>query len=179
MDQFVDVCILAGCDYCDTIKGVAAVTAFKLVKEHGSLAAAVESLDKEKHPLPEGVDFVEVKSLFTAPEVTDPATIDLKWGEPDEAGLLQFLCKEKGFNEERIAPGIKKLAKAKTQGQQLRMDSFFQKVAPPPSSGGGGGGGGKGSSSSSSSSSGAKRKGEEKSKAGGGQASGKLKKGDK
>jgi hypothetical protein len=26
----------------------------------------------------------------------------LEWKEPDEEGLVQFLCKEKGFNEERV-----------------------------------------------------------------------------
>merc|ERR1719434_45552 len=30
MDQFIDFCILSGCDYCDTIKGVGPQTAFKL-----------------------------------------------------------------------------------------------------------------------------------------------------
>ena len=148
MAQFVDVCILAGCDYCDTIKGIAALTAHKLVKEHGSLEKVVDSLDQEKHPVPEGVDFAEVRALFVSPDVADAETVDLKWSDPDEAGLLQFLVKEKGFNEERIAPGIKKLAKARGQGQQLRMDSFFKPVEAPAgssssSSAAGGGGGGK------------------------------------
>jgi flap endonuclease-1 len=31
-DQFVDVCILAGCDYADTIRGIAATTAYKQVR---------------------------------------------------------------------------------------------------------------------------------------------------
>ena len=167
MAQFVDVCILAGCDYCDTIKGVAALTAYKLVKAEGTLEKVVASVDKEK--VPEGVDYAEVRGLFVSPEVTACEAIELKWGLPDEAALLQFLVKEKGFNEERIAQGIKKLSKARSQGEQLRMDSFFTKV---PSAAGGGGG---------ASSSGAKRKAEEakgkdgkKSKAGGGAASGKL-----
>jgi hypothetical protein len=33
------------------------VSALKLIKTHGSLAAAIESLDKAKHPCPEGVDY--------------------------------------------------------------------------------------------------------------------------
>ena len=174
MAQFVDVCILAGCDYCDTIKGIAALTAHKLVKEHGSLEKVIDSLDQEKHPVPEGVDFDEVRALFVSPDVADAETVDLKWNDPDEAGLLQFLVKEKGFNEERIAPGIKKLAKARGQGQQLRMDSFFKPVEAPA---------GSSSSSSSSAAGGGKRKADGKGgkdagkKAkGGGAASGKLKK---
>jgi len=137
MPSFVDICILAGCDYCDTIRGVAAITAYKLVKEKGDIHSVLVDIDKEK--IPEGVDFDEVRALFITPDVADPETIDLKWGEPDEAGILQFLCKEKGFNEERISGGIKKLAKARSGGQQMRMDSYFSSLpssAKPDAAGG-------------------------------------------
>ena len=36
-DQFVDLCILCGCDYAESIDGVGPVTAFKLMKAHGNL----------------------------------------------------------------------------------------------------------------------------------------------
>ena len=36
-EQFIDLCILLGCDYCESIKGIGQATAFKLIKEHGSL----------------------------------------------------------------------------------------------------------------------------------------------
>ena len=35
--QFVDFCILCGCDYSGTIRGVGPKTALKLIKEHGSI----------------------------------------------------------------------------------------------------------------------------------------------
>lgn len=73
----------------------------------------------------------QVRSLFVAPEVTDPATIELKWGEPDEDGLRKFLVDEKGFNAARVDSGIAKLKKARTSGSQMRMDSFFKAAAPP------------------------------------------------
>jgi flap endonuclease-1 len=37
--EFVDFCILCGCDYTSTIRGVGPKTALKLVKEHGSIEA--------------------------------------------------------------------------------------------------------------------------------------------
>ena len=130
-DQFIDVCILAGCDYADTIKGIAATTAFKMVKSEGSLDAVIASLDPDKHPVPEGVDYDEVRALFVAPEVADPATFDFKWAEPDEAGLKKYLAEEKGFNLARVEKGILALKKARTAGSQSRMDSFFASVPGP------------------------------------------------
>ncbi|KAL8451190.1 hypothetical protein Emag_002864 [Eimeria magna] len=37
MDQFIDFCILCGCDYCGTIRGVGAKTAYTLIKQHGCI----------------------------------------------------------------------------------------------------------------------------------------------
>jgi flap endonuclease-1 len=157
MEQFVDMCILSGCDYCDTIKGVAATTAHKLVKQHGSIEGVLASIE-DKSRIPE-VDWAEVRALFVTPEVADPETLDIKWVDCNEEGLLQFLVTEKGFQKDRIETGITRLKKSKSAGQQLRMDSFF--ASAPAAAGGGGssssGGGGGG---------GVKRKADDK--AGGG-----------
>jgi flap endonuclease-1 len=53
----------------------------------------------------------------------------LKWSEPDEEGLVKYLCGDKAFNEDRVRNGTKKLAKARTGTTQGRLDSFF-KVLP-------------------------------------------------
>ncbi len=37
MDQFIDFCILSGCDYLSTIPKLGPHTAFKLVKEHKTI----------------------------------------------------------------------------------------------------------------------------------------------
>jgi flap endonuclease-1 len=99
-----------------------------LVKKEGTLDAALATLDKEK--LPEGCDYKEVRSLFTACEVADPASVDLKWVDPDEEGIKRFLIEEKGFSAARVESGIAKLKKARTAGSQMRMDSFFKMAAP-------------------------------------------------
>ncbi|CAJ1358628.1 unnamed protein product [Effrenium voratum] len=50
MDQFIDFCILCGCDYCDTLKGVGPSTAIKLMVQHGTLEKVLEALGPEKLP---------------------------------------------------------------------------------------------------------------------------------
>ena len=44
MSQFIDLCILMGCDYCDTIGGVGPKRALSLIKEHGSIEKIIENL---------------------------------------------------------------------------------------------------------------------------------------
>ena len=71
--------------------------------------------------------------LFVEPEVEDASKIDFKFKEPDLEGLIQFLCTEKNFSEDRVRSAHKKLLAAKKSSQQGRLDSFF-KVIPSTSS---------------------------------------------
>merc|ERR1719287_10512 len=50
MDQFIDFCILSGCDYCDTIKGVGPQTAIRLIMQHGTLEKVIENIEADKVP---------------------------------------------------------------------------------------------------------------------------------
>lgn len=53
-DEFVDLCILLGCDYCDPIKGIGPKTALKLVREHGSIEKILENIgDASKYTIPD------------------------------------------------------------------------------------------------------------------------------
>lgn len=42
--QFIELCLLLGCDYLEQIKGVGPKTAYKLMQEHGSLDEVLEHL---------------------------------------------------------------------------------------------------------------------------------------
>ncbi|SRR6266404_2962583 len=44
MSQFIDLCILLGCDYLEPIKGIGPKSALKLVREFGGLAGVLEHL---------------------------------------------------------------------------------------------------------------------------------------
>lgn len=50
--QFVDLCILCGCDYCGAVKGVGPKTALNLVRKYGNLETIIQNLDTKKHELP-------------------------------------------------------------------------------------------------------------------------------
>lgn len=129
MDQFVDLCILLGCDYCDSIKGIGPTRALALIKQYKSIEAVLETLDTEKYKVPEEWPYKEARKLFHCPEVIpteDPLIQELKWDAPDEEGLVEFMVKQAGFNEARIRGGIEKLKKTRTVSTQGRLDSFFK-----------------------------------------------------
>ncbi|KAF5366769.1 hypothetical protein D9758_006490 [Tetrapyrgos nigripes] len=233
MSQFIDLCILLGCDYLEPVKGVGPKSALKLIREHGGLGAVVKHLrakdaekqaardaaaaessedepeeeeaaptsdverpddvdadsdadvdmdvdkdrengdefeddeedssskakskakstkakkdntkakDKSKDKakgkgkgkttakgkggvsMPEEWPWEEAKKLFEHPDVTPADELELEWKIPDVDGLVDFLVREKGFNEERVRKGAEKLAKFLTAKQQGRLDGFF------------------------------------------------------
>jgi len=129
MDQFIDMCILLGCDYCDSIRGIGPVSALKLIREHGSIDAIldhIKSSEKSKYQVPEDWQYKRARELFKQPEVISAGNLpDMKWSAPDEAGLIQFLVDEKSFNKDRVQSVIEKLKAAKKTSQQGRLESFF------------------------------------------------------
>ncbi len=51
--QFVDLCILLGCDYCDSIRGIGPKTALKLIREHKCIETILDNLDRNRYGVPD------------------------------------------------------------------------------------------------------------------------------
>ncbi|XP_029666544.1 flap endonuclease 1 [Formica exsecta] len=131
-DEFIDLCIMLGCDYTGSIKGVGPKRAIELIKNYRSLDKIIENIDTKKYSVPENWNYKDARLLFQEPEVMNTEDIQLKWSEPDEEGLVKFLCGDKQFNEERIRNGAKKLHKARNTSTQGRLDSFFKVLPSTP-----------------------------------------------
>ncbi|CDW80730.1 flap endonuclease 1-like [Stylonychia lemnae] len=136
-DQFIDLCILCGCDYTTNITGVGPVKAYKYISEQGGVIENVlKKIEKEnnypwkkkKYHIPENFYYKEARELFKVPAAErDKKTIDgmLKWTKPDEEGLKEFLIQQKGFSEIKVDSGLKKLRGCQGKTNQARLDCFF------------------------------------------------------
>ncbi|XP_025618769.1 flap endonuclease 1 isoform X3 [Arachis duranensis] len=133
MDQFIDLCILSGCDYCESIRGIGGTTALKLIRQHGSIEMILENINKEsRYHIPDDWPYQEARRLFKEPLViTEDEQLNLKWSAPDEEGLVTFLVNENGFNIDRVTKAIEKIKAAKNKSSQGRLESFFKPTANP------------------------------------------------
>ncbi|CAN1219274.1 Flap endonuclease 1 [Linum perenne] len=129
MDQFIDLCILSGCDYCDNIRGIGGLTALKLIRQHGSIEGIIENISKERYQIAEDWPYQEARRLFKEPNVLKDDEEEIKWASPDEEGLVNFLVNENGFNADRVTKAIEKIKTAKNKSSQGRLESFFKPVA--------------------------------------------------
>ncbi len=47
LSQFVDLCILLGCDYCEKIGGLGPSRALKLIKQHRTIESVMEHVNRK------------------------------------------------------------------------------------------------------------------------------------
>ncbi|KAJ7977790.1 Flap endonuclease 1 [Quillaja saponaria] len=113
MDQFIDLCILSGCDYCDSIRGIGGLTALKLIRQHSSIENILENINKERYQIPDDWPYQEARRLFKEPLVfKEEEQLEIKWTAPDEEA-------------------IEKIKAAKNKSSQGRLESFFKPAANP------------------------------------------------
>ncbi|WP_287588903.1 flap endonuclease-1 [Candidatus Borrarchaeum sp.] len=113
-EQLIDIGILVGTDFNEGVKGIGPKTALKLIKEHEDL----ESIMKVKDVLVE-VPIDQIRSIFLDPEVTD--TYSIKWESPNHDKILEFLCEEHDFSQDRVKKGLERLEKSSAQKKQKTL----------------------------------------------------------
>uniref|UniRef100_A0A061R970 Flap endonuclease 1 n=1 Tax=Tetraselmis sp. GSL018 TaxID=582737 RepID=A0A061R970_9CHLO len=127
--QFIDLCILCGCDYMSSIRGIGPVKALNMIKKEGSLEDVIAKLDKSKYPVPDPFPYEEARKLFSHPDVLTKDQLNdgkpFKRSPPDIEGVVDFLVKEKNFNEERVRKSMAKVDESFGKAQQGRLESFF------------------------------------------------------
>ncbi|KAL9029971.1 MAG: hypothetical protein Q9196_001857 [Gyalolechia fulgens] len=131
--QFIDLCILLGCDYVDPIPKIGPQSALKLIRDHGTLEAVVDHIKndpKKRYTIPDDWPFQDARELFVNPDVrpADHPECDFHWTAPDVEGLVKFLVTDKGFSEDRVRNAAARLQKNLKTSQQARLEGFFKPV---------------------------------------------------
>uniref|UniRef100_A0A3Q2YFJ0 Zgc:110269 n=1 Tax=Hippocampus comes TaxID=109280 RepID=A0A3Q2YFJ0_HIPCM len=134
--EFVDLCILLGCDYCDKIAGLGPKRALRLIQKYRTIENVVLHINRKTHPVPDNWKYEDARKLFV--ETPHAEVPELMWTEPDEEALVGFFCKCTHV-EERVRRRMERFrqirestrkqreeATAAGQGRQTRMDDFFR-----------------------------------------------------
>jgi flap endonuclease-1 len=119
-EQLVDVGILIGTDYNpEGIKGIGPKTALKLIRKHGSLEK-VPDLDEADFP----VKPQRIRQIFLQPNVTDD--YELEWRRTSAEGVMDFLCGERDFSEDRIRKALEKMTHGLRElREKTTLEQFF------------------------------------------------------
>lgn len=114
-EELVDMGILIGTDFCDGLKGVGAKTALKLAHK-GQLKEKIAELQKQSSH-----DLDEVREIFLNHNVNTDYKI--KWEKPNKDKIIEFLCYEHGFSEDRVSKASDKLKNLNSS--QGSLDAWF------------------------------------------------------
>jgi flap endonuclease-1 len=107
-EQLIDLSILVGTDFNEGIKGIGPKTALKLIREHGTLEELPEELF-EKQP----DNYEEIRNFYINPPVN--MDYEIRYGDPDKPGLIEFLVNEREFSLTRVERIIDRLIQANKQ----------------------------------------------------------------
>ncbi len=120
-EQLVDVGILIGTDFNpDGIKGIGPKTAVKLIQEHGNLGNVINNNpDIKVQPEPK-----IIQEIFMNPDVT--STYELKWSKPDVERVVNFLCGERDFSEDRVRKALSRMEPTTARATDKKtLEAFF------------------------------------------------------
>ena len=114
-EELIDMGILIGTDFSDGLKGVGAKNALKLAK-NGQLKEKIAELQSESTH-----DLDEVREIFLNHNVNTDYKID--WNKPDKEKIIEFLCFEHGFSQDRVSKASDKLNNLNSS--QGSLDAWF------------------------------------------------------
>jgi len=129
--QFVDLCILLGCDYCDKLKGVGPIKAYELIKEHENLETIMREM-KQTISKSQRKCMLHAKDYFMNALTHLDHTPDfkkqvssLKMRKYKNAELLDFLCVKHNFHAAKTITALKRLKKYYQQ-MHIRSKNRFR-----------------------------------------------------
>lgn len=116
-EQLIDIAILIGTDFNEGVKGIGPKKALQLIKEYKN----IENLIKLKK-IPEMENYEDVRKIFLEPEINE--NYEIEWKEVDEDAVIDLLCNEHQFNEERVRNALEKYKKFAKSFKQRSLFDF-------------------------------------------------------
>ena len=116
-DQLIGIGILVGTDFNPGIRGIGAKTGLSLIKKYDTIEEVLKYKRKEIENLE------EIKEFFSNPPVTE--CDDIKFKPPDREGIIDYLCNEHSFSQNRINQILDQVEKGYSSANQSSLDKYF------------------------------------------------------
>ena len=102
-EQFIDLCILLGCDYTPTISKIGPKRAYELIKQYKSIDNILLDKDfRSKYILPENFNYKEAREYFINPPINEIKKEELVWSIPKYNELKELLKIKYEYSDENI-----------------------------------------------------------------------------
>ena len=108
-DEFIDMCILCGCDYCPTIPKVGPVRAMKFIQKYSSIENLINSDEKITIPEEFKNKYVASRGLFKVFDgKIDLENLPISVSKYDPDGIYKYLVNSCNMNMKRVQNSLQK-----------------------------------------------------------------------
>jgi flap endonuclease-1 len=119
-EQLIDIAILIGTDYNpEGFQGIGPKRAYSFITNYGNLKKALLSLKIQYKDY-----YDEIRNIFLNPQVE--TNYKLEWNLPNANKIIDFLCKENDFSEERILNALNRIKRSTIYAKgQKGLEAWF------------------------------------------------------
>lgn len=96
--EFIDLCILLGCDYCDGIRGIGPKRAIELMNTHKDIETILKNIDQKRFTVPSNWNYDLARELFINPHVDDISIADVS----NETHIFKYIMLNKSNSNVNI-----------------------------------------------------------------------------
>lgn len=108
-EEFVDLCILFGCDYCPVLIDVKPPELFSIYNECRSIEKTLLELKKRNYSVPEYFEYYTAKDYFMNPSHNTNIPREFKLMRPDTDKLVELLVDKYGLIKYKVIEKLNKL----------------------------------------------------------------------
>lgn len=108
-EQFIELCILFGCDYCIHINNIQSTKIYEIYIKHKNIEDTLKEFKLLGYNIPNDYEYITAKEYFKSSVHSNVNNDDLKLKKPDIDELLNFLVNKHGFIKFKIINKINKL----------------------------------------------------------------------
>lgn len=131
--EFIDTCILCGCDYATSPYGIGNRTAYNLIKAHGTIEKIVElaAAGVLKYKIEDGFTYKEARDEFKKSDLETLPEINRDWSasDIDESKLLDFLLSNSNYTAKTAKRKISELKASSNSSVPTKTFTVIQRTS--------------------------------------------------
>jgi len=108
-EQFIDFCILLGCDYCDGMSDIKPKIIYEVYSKHHNINDTIEEFKESNYNVPKIFNYKIAKKYFQTAEVCKVSHKDLEILKPRQAELTNLLVNKHGLIKYKLQKKIERL----------------------------------------------------------------------
>jgi flap endonuclease-1 len=108
-EQFIELCILFGCDYCPNLNDVKYNVMFESYNKHKNIEATLAELKSQGYIIPEKFNYQDAKQYFTNSSHNPVEKAELKIRKPESEKIIELLVGKYGLIKYKVINKVFKL----------------------------------------------------------------------